>query len=143
MQWVDEEVEEEDSSGGVMGLIVKKDWGEELWIENNELYCGKKITNNGIWSSKGNFHYHPIKDETFYVAKGKLRVDVALEKNGWINTSILSEGMKIRIKPTIKHRFKALTKLCEFIEFSTSHKEEDSIRCFWDKKGGKWVDVNS
>lgn len=142
MTLVDEVVGEDDSSGGVM-KIVKKDWGEELWIANNELYCGKKITNNGKWSSKGKFHYHPIKDETFYVLKGKLRIDIALEQNGWINTSILSEGMKFRIKPTIKHRFKSLTKTCEFMEFSTTHKEEDSIRCFWNKEEEKWVDVKS
>lgn len=123
-------------------IIVKKDWGEERWIANNELYCGKLIINNGKWSSGGKFHYHPVKDETFYVSKGTLRIDIGLERNGWINTSVLHPGAKMRIKPTIRHRFRALTESCEFFEFSTTHKEEDSIRCEWDEEKERWIDFS-
>jgi len=121
---------------------IEKLWGWELWIANNELYCGKKIFSNGKWSSKGNFHYHPIKDETFYILEGKLQLDVGLE-NGWINSNILSEGESLRLKPSIKHRFRALEGDCTFIEFSTTHMEEDSIRCYFDEEKKKWIDVKS
>jgi mannose-6-phosphate isomerase-like protein (cupin superfamily) len=119
---------------------VDKLWGWELWIENNEKYCGKKIFNNGKWSSKGNFHYHPIKDETFYILEGKLQLDVGLD-NGWINTTILSKNQKLRLKPNLIHRFRALEGNCTFIEFSTKHMEEDSIRCYFDEEKKKWIDV--
>lgn len=119
---------------------VRKNWGHEIWIENNELYCGKELLSNGEWSSKGKFHYHPIKDETFYILKGILQLDVGLE-NGWINSTILREGDRMRIKPTIKHRFRGIAGKCTFIEFSTTHKDEDSIRCYFNKEEKKWIDV--
>ena len=120
---------------------VKKDWGWEEWLVNNDLYCGKKIYNDGKWSSKGKYHYHPIKDETFYILKGTLQIDIGLE-NGWTNSTMLKEGQVFRIKPTIKHRFRAIGKDCTFFEFSTKHMEEDSIRCYFDKEKKKWIDVN-
>ena len=41
---------------------VPKGWGEELVIENNELYCGKILRFNG--GCKFSMHYHMNKDET-------------------------------------------------------------------------------
>jgi len=32
-----------------------------------------------MWSSKGKFHYHKVKDETFLVVSGSLRLDVEIE----------------------------------------------------------------
>ncbi len=117
---------------------VKKDWGFEEWIVNTEKYCGKRIFNVGKWSSNGNFHYHPIKDETFYVQEGELQIDIGLEANGWINSTILHEGESLRIKPTVRHRFKGYGGACIFFEFSTQHLEEDSIRCYFQKI---WIDI--
>ena len=60
---------------------VEKTWGHELWIENNEKYCGKLLhCEKGKWSSKGKFHYHKEKDETFYVIKGILLIDIEGEE---------------------------------------------------------------
>ena len=51
------------------GCKVPKGWGEELIIENNEMYCGKLlIFKEGC---KFSMHYHLIKDETWYVDKGE------------------------------------------------------------------------
>jgi mannose-6-phosphate isomerase-like protein (cupin superfamily) len=103
---------------------VGKLWGFEIWFENNDLYCGKKIfCRDEIWSSEGDYHYHPIKDETFYVIEGKLELDV----EGTVN--ILSEGEAMRIKPGTKHRFRSHRDRCVFIEVSTTHCDTDSIRC--------------
>ena len=108
---------------------VKKDWGYEIWFANNELYCGKKICcMDEIWSSGGKYHYHPIKDETFYVLEGKLVLDI-LGRDGVSRTKILQPSSKsVRIEPGIRHRFRSVGRCCTFIEVSTTHREEDSIR---------------
>lgn len=120
---------------------VDKLWGWEEWLVNNDLYCGKRIWNKQKWSSKGNFHYHPIKDETFYVVEGILQLDIGLEKNGWISSNLIHPKQTFRIKPTIRHRFRGYGAGCLFMEFSTKHMEEDSIRCYFDKEKKIWIDL--
>lgn len=118
-----------------------KSWGKEEWFENNEMYCGKLLTiYKGYWSSKGNFHYHKIKDETFYVISGMLQLD--MEIDGIIRSIILGPYASIRVKPGIKHRFTCSGGLvCQFIEVSTTHKDDDSYRCYWDHEEQKWMEV--
>lgn len=99
---------------------IKKTWGYEDWLENNELYCLKILHSNGIWSSGGKFHYHKVKDETFVVVEGTMLLDLKDKRYK------LSEGMKIRIKPLTRHRFKAFTKDCTMLEVSTTHKDSDT-----------------
>jgi len=95
--------------------IVKKEWGEEHWIVNRE-YAGKKMV---LYKNhRCSLHYHKIKDETFYVIKGC----VLLELNDKIK--ILKPGDSILIKPNDKHRFTGLEE-SEIIEFSTHHYDED------------------
>ena len=104
--------------------VVDKLWGFEVWFENNELYCGKKLfCRDRIWSSEGDYHYHPRKDETFYIIEGKLKLDV----EGIV--TVLSIGEAMRIKPGTKHRFRSHGEHCIFIEVSTTHCDTDSIRC--------------
>lgn len=104
--------------------FVKKKWGHEEWFANNELYCGKKIyCANRVWSSDGRYHYHPIKDETFFVIDGVLELDIEGTSH------IIHTWGSMRVKPGVKHRFRSHTKQCTFIECSTTHYEEDSIRC--------------
>ena len=50
--------------------IVPKGWGFEKWIVNTELYCGKLLHFN--MGKRCSWHYHKIKDETFYVQSGEL-----------------------------------------------------------------------
>jgi mannose-6-phosphate isomerase-like protein (cupin superfamily) len=117
-----------------------KSWGKELWFENNEKYCGKLLTiYHGYWSSKGKFHYHKIKDETFYVIFGSLHLDVEID--GVIRSLTLDPHSSFRVKPNIKHRFTCAGGLfCQFIEVSTNHQDSDSYRCYWDYKKQKWVE---
>jgi len=104
--------------------FVKKKWGYEKWFANNEKYCGKELyCTNNIWSSDGRYHYHPIKDETFYIIEGALDLDI----EGTLH--VLKMGDFMRIRPGVKHRFRSHTQECVFIECSTTHCEEDSIRC--------------
>ena len=125
-----------------MEPTVIKSWGYELWFENNENYCGKLLfIKHGKWSSGGNFHYHKIKDETFFVIEGSLLLEFVGENNK-IFTFELEELQTVRVFPATKHRFTAISeKGCKFIEVSTTHSDEDSYRCYWDKKKSDWVDV--
>lgn len=99
---------------------VKKVWGNEEWLANTEKYCGKILTlNPGFICS---YHYHKNKDETFYVLKGKVYLELDSQK------IILNKGESIRIMPGQKHRFASLEKVSKMIEISTHHEESDSYR---------------
>ena len=119
--------------------FVNKDWGYEVWFANTDEYCGKLLyVKQDYWSSNGKFHYHDVKDETFYVISGILELEWYDEENDCHNI-LLKKGDSFRILPGIKHRFRAITEEgCEFIEASTTHRDEDSYRCeFID---GTWVE---
>lgn len=99
--------------------IYNKIWGKELWIVNNDLYCGKLLyLDFGAYCS---YHYHARKDETFYVLKGK----VALIVNRKLH--ILRKGDSYRLEPFTPHRFIGLRKSV-ILEVSTQHFEHDSYR---------------
>ena len=121
--------------------MVDKTWGKEKWFVNNHLYCGKLLSvNQGKWSSEGRFHYHKVKDETFFIVSGILHVDLVTLDNEFFSIS-LRGGQTYRIKPNVKHRFTALNvEGCRFIETSTTHRDEDSYRCEWDKENRTWIE---
>ena len=125
-----------------MEPTVRKRWGYEQWFENNEKYCGKLLfVEKDKWSSNGNFHYHKIKDETFFVIEGSLLLEFVGEDNK-IYTFELEELQTVRVYPGTKHRFTAISeKGCKFIEVSTTHLDEDSYRCYWDKERSEWNDL--
>jgi len=107
---------------------VLKVWGKEIWIVNRE-YCGKKlILNKGFRCS---MHYHKNKDETFYITKGRVLMEIDNKKQ------IMLPGDSILITPNMKHRFTGLED-SEIIEFSTHHEDYDSYR---DEESGK-VDLS-
>ena len=112
---------------------VKKKWGYELILVNNELYCLKLLyTCDGIYSSDGKFHMHPIKDETFVIEKGQLQLEIADLSKGYhpncVATMTLKKDDTFRIKPRTPHRFKSYGHECLFTEVSTTDRDEDSIR---------------
>jgi mannose-6-phosphate isomerase-like protein (cupin superfamily) len=118
--------------------LVGKSWGWERWFVNNSLYCGKELfVRCGDWSSKGKYHYHKVKDETFYVIEGTLALEY-YEGNEHKRIT-LSPSNSFRIPPGMKHRFTALTSEgCKFIEVSTMHSDLDSYRC--ELINGEWVE---
>jgi len=104
---------------------VSKVWGHEEIICNHD-YCGKKLVleKNGFCS----MHYHKNKDETFYIIKGKIRLETYLsDKKDGFKEQILEVGEYVRILPFVPHRFVGLED-SEIIEFSTHHEDEDSYR---------------
>ena len=61
-----------------MQNIVSKGWGYELWVENNELYCGKHL--HVLPSKWCSVHYHKNKKETFYVINGELKLEFSTKE---------------------------------------------------------------
>ena len=108
------------------GCKVPKGWGEELIIENNEMYCGKLlIFKKGC---KFSMHYHLIKDETWYVNEGKFLYR-------WIDTETaetieqeLKEGDVVRQRVGQPHQLTSLQPNSIVFEVSTQHFEHDSYR---------------
>jgi len=104
---------------------TKKIWGHEKCLMNNDLYCGKIL-----FVKKGHrcsIHYHKIKDETFYILSGELRLELLGE------TIILKKGDQYRLYPNTMHRFSGV-KDTKILEISTHHEDSDSHRLLY---GGK------
>lgn len=121
-------------------VFVEKSWGWEKWFANTPDYCGKELfIKRNEWSSNGKYHYHKIKDETFYIIKGSLILNYVDDKNIFHNIT-LPKGSNFRVEPGIKHRFSTITLGgCHFIEASTHHDDEDSYKCYYDTKKGEWI----
>ena len=105
---------------------VPKGWGGEIWIVNNDLYCGKILHFNA--GKMLSWHYHKIKTETFYVQKGRIKLiygwDEDIDKE---NEIILGPDSSFDIPVGLIHRVIALEESYVY-EFSTKHMDEDSYR---------------
>jgi mannose-6-phosphate isomerase-like protein (cupin superfamily) len=99
---------------------VKKDWGEEQWITNTDLYCGKVMLLNTGWQCS--LHYHKIKDETFYIQKG----NVLFELEGV--EYYLNSGDSVYVPRFASHRFFGVGPENCMLEISTFHSDEDVYR---------------
>ena len=51
--------------------FVPKGWGYEDWLVNKDEYCGKLLFIKK--NKKFSWHYHKLKDETFYIHTGKVQ----------------------------------------------------------------------
>jgi mannose-6-phosphate isomerase-like protein (cupin superfamily) len=112
--------------------IVPKGWGEERWLHNDELYCGKLLV---LLAGKNcSLHYHKVKTETFYIAKGQLRMEMCDLEHAEMNPPVIQEvfdmheGDCILLKPGMVHRFTGVARETHIMEFSTQHFDEDSYR---------------
>ena len=106
--------------------IHPKGWGYEKWIVNKEEYCGKLL--HMIKGKKCSWHYHTLKDETFYLQEGKILLkysdDDNIEKAKEI---VLCRGDKFHIYRGLRHQMFALEDT-DLFEVSTQHFEHDSNR---------------
>lgn len=106
---------------------VDKVWGEELWIVNSPLYCGKfLVVDKGAESS---YHYHKTKTETFTCFEGFGILTVEGKK-----IRLMPFMRAVTIEPGEKHKFRAITELL-LIETSTEHREDDVVRLTESKSG--------
>ena len=109
-----------------MIVHVDKGWGYEKWIVNKSEYCGKLLFFEK--GKKCSFHYHKLKDETFYLQSGKLIVRYSDDDNFKMAQAIvLNPGDKFYVRPELRHQMEALVD-SELFEFSTEHFEHDSYR---------------
>jgi quercetin dioxygenase-like cupin family protein len=106
--------------------FVPKGWGFEKWIVNTEEYCGKLL-----YFAKGkkcSWHYHKLKDETFYIQSGKILLKYSDDDEIVdANEIILNKGDNFHIYRGLRHQMFALEDT-ELFEFSTQHFDEDSHR---------------
>jgi len=106
--------------------FVSKGWGFEKWIVNTEEYCGKLL-----YFAKGkkcSWHYHKLKDETFYIQSGKILLKYSDDDEIVdANEIILNKGDNFHIYRGLRHQMFALEDT-ELFEFSTQHFDEDSHR---------------
>tara|TARA_B100000497_G_C7362962_1_gene235025 strand:- start:2 stop:376 length:375 start_codon:yes stop_codon:yes gene_type:complete len=102
-----------------------KGWGKEIWVTNNELYCGKLLKFNK--GAEFSMHYHIKKEETWAVIKGKLLLKYYNLTNAEEEEMILQVGDTVHLKPCIPHKLVAMEESSVF-EVSTQHFKEDSYR---------------
>lgn len=103
---------------------VERYWGYELWIVNKPEYCGKIL-----WFKKGHklsLHYHRVKDETFYLQSGHLKVRLRYQ-DGQDEIIDMLPGDSMHIPPGLMHQMEGVED-SELFEFSTQHVDDDSYR---------------
>ena len=109
----------------VEGCHVPKGWGEEIIIENNEMYCGKiLIFKQGC---KFSMHYHMNKDETWWVEYGEFLYRWIDTETAEMNETKLREGDIVRQRPGQPHQLEAISN-GRIFEVSTHHEYSDSYR---------------
>jgi len=100
---------------------IEKPWGYELWLARTDRYVGKILfIRRGQRLSR---QYHRVKDETFYVLRGRLILEIgagdALERVE------VPPGRCYRTLPGTVHRYAApQDEDCELIETSTPELED-------------------
>ena len=106
--------------------IVKKGWGYEKWIVNKPDYCGKLLFFEK--NKKCSWHYHNIKDETFYVHSGLLLVRFSnFDQISKASETILEPGDSFYVYKGLRHQMLGIEETYMY-EFSTEHFDSDSIR---------------
>jgi mannose-6-phosphate isomerase-like protein (cupin superfamily) len=106
--------------------IVTKGWGREVWIANNELYCGKILEIRK--GKRCSLHFHKLKAESFYLRSGRLKVRVKdAEHSDQFEEFELDAGECMDVPRGLVHQMEALED-AELLEFSTQHFDSDSHR---------------
>ena len=104
----------------------EKAWGHELWIINNELYCGKLLVFKA--NKQFSMHYHLLKDEAWYISKGKFEYKFIDTETAELRSKIVKEGDCIHLMPGQPHQMLALEEGATIFEVSTQHFDSDSYR---------------
>lgn len=106
---------------------IPKGWGHELIIHNCERYCGKILVFKA--GCRFSMHYHMIKQETWYVNKGKfLFTWIETETAEW-HEQVLNQGDVVTIPVGMPHQLEAYED-GEIFEVSSEHFDSDSYRIF-------------
>ncbi len=94
---------------------VDKPWGHELIVAHTDRYVGKVLH---IEPGQAlSLQYHKRKDETFFVARGEIELQV--EEAGELRSQRLQEGEAYHVLPDTRHRMIAGAAGCDLFEVST------------------------
>lgn len=106
--------------------IEPKGWGQEIWIANSPLYCGKILQIRK--GRRCSLHYHKLKTESFYLQCGRLLIRLMRSpQSETIEEFVMRAGACMDVPPGLVHQMEALED-AELFEFSTQHFESDSYR---------------
>jgi mannose-6-phosphate isomerase-like protein (cupin superfamily) len=106
--------------------VVPKGWGREVWIANNERYCGKILEIDQ--GKKCSLHFHKLKTESFFLCRGRIKVRIKESaESALIEEFELAAGECMDIPPGLVHQMEAIED-SELFEFSTQHFDSDSHR---------------
>lgn len=99
---------------------VEKPWGYELIFAHTGSYVGKLLH---IEPGQAlSLQYHERKDETFFVARGSIELQV--EEEGRLVSRPLGEGESYHVVPPTRHRMIAGSDGCDLFEVSTPELED-------------------
>ena len=99
---------------------VEKPWGYELIFAHTEKYVGKLLHIEPGEALSLQFHHR--KDETFFVARGGIELQV--EENGILQPQRLEEGESYHVAPGTRHRMVAGAAGCDLFEVSTAELDD-------------------
>lgn len=101
--------------------VVEKVWGRELWLVNEPHYCAKLLEIN--YGYQCSLHFHPVKNETFIVLRGKVNVEV-----GYVEC-LMQRGQTQLVPAKTPHRFGTSSAFgAVILEISTHHDDSDVVR---------------
>lgn len=105
--------------------VVKKGWGLEIHLVNNEKYCLKYLV--FFKGKKFSWHKHILKQELWFCMWGSLECVINSEDGEFFDYFLFKMGDKIEIKQNVEHQLMAITNSI-IVEVSTTDFLEDSIR---------------
>lgn len=104
---------------------VPKGWGHEIWVCNNNEFCGKELHINA--GHQFSMHFHIKKREVFRLRSGKVFLDTIDLTNADQKRIILEPGDIVEIPRHLPHSIKAVDDSI-IDEYSTTHEDSDSYR---------------
>ena len=109
-------------------IRMPKVWGDEVWLVNNEKYCGKLLFLDAGASSS--LHLHRVKQETFYCMLGQIGLHIEGR-----NYMLGPFSRPKTIMPGEKHQFNSVIESV-ILEISTHHDDGDVER-FSESQAGR------
>lgn len=97
------------------GRRVEKPWGHELIWAHTDRYVGKILVIEA--GRRLSLQRHRVKDESIYVASGRLRLSLE-DDEGTVCVEEIGPGEYRRVPTGRIHRYEAIER-CELIEVST------------------------
>jgi len=108
---------------------IEKTWGHEIWIHNDDEYCGKLLVFTKA-QNRFSMHYHLRKKETWYIESGAFQFNWIDVENGNLNNRQIFKGESVLIERGLPHQLIALQDNSVVYEVSTQHFDEDSYRIY-------------